>query len=164
MNSRQALASLLHLFVVFAFFIAGFFFVALPYLPESRVRVIDFFSLEFEKCTLVGLGFFALSLLLLVGFYALNRGRYLVIQMGVAADLKVVRQTVANALSEQFPKQIALNDVELGARSRLAINVTLAPLEEEAREALFIEAEQHLNTLLRARFGYSKPFYLVVSL
>ena len=155
MSPRQALASALHLFVVFAFFIAGFFFVCLPYLPEIRVQI-------FEKCTLIGLGLFITSLVLLLGFYALDRGRYLVIRMGISADVNVVRQTVEDCLMKQFPKKIALSEVEIGRRSRIEIKVRMAPLAEEEREELFIEAEKQLGILLRDRFGYSKPFYLIV--
>lgn len=162
MSPRQALASALHLFVILAFFLAGFFFVALPYLPETRIQIIDFLSRRFEQCTLIGLGFFLASLLLLLGFYALNRGRYLVIRMGISTDLNIVRQTVEECLLRQFPKKISLSEVELGRRSRLEIRVSLAPLEEDRREELFIEAEKQLVTLLRERFGYSRPFHLIV--
>lgn len=164
MSPRQALASALHLFVVFAFFITGFFFVCLPYLPETRIQIIDFFSSQFEKCTLIGLSFFIASLILLIGFYALNRGRYLVIRMGISADVNLIRQTVEDCLARQFPKKIFLSELELGRKSRIEMRVTLAPLDEGAREKLFIEAEKQLGTLLRERFGYSKPFYLIVKI
>lgn len=164
MAPRQALASALHLFVVLAFFIAGFFFVCLPYLPETRIQIIDFFSNQFEKCTLIGLGLFITSLLLLIGFYALNRGRYLVIRMGVSTDLNIIRQTLEDCFQNAFSKKITLNEIELGRKSRLEIKVSLAPLDEEAREELFIEAEKQLSLLLRERFGYAKPFHLIVKL
>ena len=75
MTPRQALVSTLHLFVVLAFFVAGFFFVSFSYLPQVKEKI-------FEKSTLIGLGLFVTSLVLLLGFYALDRGRYLVIKMG----------------------------------------------------------------------------------
>ncbi|HSX10191.1 MAG TPA: hypothetical protein VLF94_00525 [Chlamydiales bacterium] len=162
MSPRQALASALHLFVVFAFFVAGLFFVCLPYLPETRIQIIDFFSHDFERCTLIGLAFFLTSVLFLLGFYALDRGRYLVIRMGLSADINIVRQTLEECFQHQFSKRIHLNEVEIGRRYRLNITVSLAPLSEEAREDLFIEAEKQLTLLLRERFGYSKPFYLIV--
>jgi len=164
MSPRQALASALHLFVVFAFFTAGLFFVALPYLPETRIQIVDLLSHQFEKCTTVGLGLFLSSLIFLLGFYALNRGRYLVIKMGIETDVKIIRQTVEDCLSKRFPKKIALREIEIGPKSRLELKVHLAPLDEAAREELFITVEKELSILLQERFGYSKPFHLIVNL
>ncbi len=164
MSPRQALASALHLFVVFAFFIAGLLFVCLPYLPETRLQMVDFLSHQYEKCTLIGLGFFLTSLFFLVGFYAFNRGRYLVIRMGVSTDLTIVRQTLEECFQRQFPKKISLHELELGRKSQLEIKVSLSPLDEEAREELFIEAEKQLSLLLHERFGYVKPFHLIVKI
>lgn len=164
MSPRQALASALHVFVVFAFFTAGLFFVALPYLPETRIQIVDILSNQFEKCTTIGLGLFLASLIFLLGFYALNRGRYLVIQMGISADLKIVRQTIEECLAKQFPKKISLKEIDIGSKSRLELRVHLAPLDESAREELFIQVEQELGILLQNRFGYSKPFHLIVSI
>lgn len=157
MSPRQALASALHLFVVLAFFLGGLFFVSLPYLPQLKTEI-------FEKSTLIGLGLFIASLVLLLGFYALDRGRYLVIQMGVSTDPKIVRQTIEDCFVRQFGKKVSLSDVEVGPKSRLEISVSLAPLDEGAREEIFIEAERHLQVLLKERFGYTKPFRLIVKL
>lgn len=155
MTPRQALVSALHLFVVAAFFVAGLFFVSLAYLPELRDGL-------FENCTLIGLGLFIAALLLLLGFYALDRGRFLVIQMGVSANLAVVRQTLEECFARHFPKKIFLSDLDLGRKDRLEIRVTLTPLDEDVREKLFVSAEKELTTLLRERFGYAKPFHLIV--
>lgn len=155
MSPRQALASALHLFVVLAFFIAGFFFVSLPYLPEVKIQI-------FEKCTLIGLALFLAALILLLGFYALDRGRYLVIRMGVAADVNVIQQTVEEYFARHFPKKISLTEIEIGRKSRLEIGVSLATLDEGAREKLYCQVEKQLGLLLRERLGYSKEFYLMV--
>lgn len=163
MSLRQALASALHLFVVFSFFAAGMFFIALPYLPETRIQMVDLLSNEFEKCTTIGLGFFLTSLLFLLGFYAFNRGKYLVIQMGFSTDVKIIRQTIEECFLTQFPKKIALKEIEIGPKSCLEMKVHLASLDEAAREELFIEVEKELTVLLQNRFGYSQPFYLTVN-
>lgn len=177
MSPQQALASVLHLFVLFAFFVSGLFFVSLPYLPQTRIQVIDLISGEFEKCTLIGLGLFLTSLLLLVGFYALNRGRYLVIQMGDApkesapavqkralTEMQIIHETLDECFQNHFSKKIALSEVEIGSHALLEIRVKLKPLSEEAREELFIATEKQLTLLLRERFNYSKPFRLIVKI
>lgn len=157
MFPRQALASALHLFVILAFFLAGFFFIAIPYVPEIKTQI-------FEKCTLIGLALFMASLILLLGFYALDRGRYLVIKMGVKTNINIIRQTVEDCLNRSFSQKVHLSEVEIGPKSTLEIQVSLAPLSEDAREDLFIEAEKHLSLLLYERFGYSKPFHLIIRL
>lgn len=164
MSARQALASALHLFVVFAFFGAGLFFIGLPYLGKARLELIDLLTNRVEECTVIGFGFFIVSMLFLLGFYALDRGRYLVLQMGVSADVRVVRQTVEDLFAKQFPKKILLKEIGIGPKSSLELNVRIAPLDEFAREKLFAEVEKQLGLLLQKRFGYTKPFNLIVSI
>ncbi len=163
MSPRQAFASALHLFVVFAFFGAGLFFVSLPYLPATRVQMIDLLSNQFEKCTTLGVGLFIASIFLLFGFYLLDRGRYLVLQRGVSTDIKIVRQTIEDLFSRHFPKKLFLKEIGIGSKSRLELNVELVPLDEFAREELFVKVEKELSALLKERFGYSQDFSLIVS-
>jgi hypothetical protein len=157
MSPRQALLSTLHLFVVAAFFASGLLFVSFDYLPLLRDQMV-------ENGSVIGMALLVAALILLLGFYALDRGRYLVIQMGAAVDLSLVRQTLEDCFARQFPKKIYLNDLELGKKSRLEIKVTLSPLEDDAREQLFVSAEKELTTLLRERFGYAQPFHLIVKM
>lgn len=164
MSSRQALASALHLFVVLAFFLSGLFFISLPYLPRTQVDLIDFFSNQIEKCTQIGMGLFLVAFLFLLGFYALNRGRYLVIEMGISTHIKIIRIAIEDCFAKQFPKKIQLKEIEIGPKSRLELRVNLFPLDEEVREELFIEVEKELTLLLKKRFGYSKPFHLIVKI
>ncbi len=164
MSPRQALTSALHGFVVFAFFIGGLFFCCLPYLPSVRVQLVDLFSNRMQTCTQIGFWIFLASLVLCLGFYTLNRGRYLRIRMGAFADLHLVRQTIEDCLTRQFPKKISLSDVEMGRKAQLEIRVSLPSLNDEMRTQLFIEVEKALVSLLRERFGYAKPFYLVVKI
>ncbi|MBX7066909.1 MAG: hypothetical protein K1X28_06740 [Parachlamydiales bacterium] len=161
---KQAIASALHLFVVFAFFTAGLFFVLLPYLPLTRIEIIDFLSNRYEQCTQIGMGLFLVALVFLIGFYALNRGKYLVIRIGLSADLRVVQHAIEDCFAKQFKKKISLKEVALGPKSYLDFKVQLAPIDEAAREDLFIEVEKHLSLLLHERFGYSKPFHLIVKI
>ena len=165
MGARHAIASTLHLFAVVAFFAAGVFFFAIPYLPEVRVHLADFLLSRYEVSTSIAFGFFLATVLLFSGFYGLNRGRFLRIEMGkhsagVGAD--AIRQTLETFFKEQFPGRIAVSDVEIIRAKKLEIAVHLAAPEEEAWEELFIEVEKALQALLRERFGYSRPFALIV--
>lgn len=164
MNARQAIASALHLFVVLTFFLMGLLFVLLPYLPLTRIQIIDFLSVRYEQCTQIGMIFFLVSLVFLLGFYTFNRGKYMVIRMGVSADLKLIRHAVEDCFNRQFSKKISLKEVEMGPKSTLDFKVHLAPTDESSREALFVEVENQLGILLHERFGYSRAFNLVVKI
>ncbi len=162
MSVRQAIASALHLFVVFFFFTTGLFFVLLSYLPRTRVVMIDFLSNRYVECTEIGMGFFLIALIFLIGFYAFNRGKYLTVRMGISADLKLVHHAIEDCFSKKFPKKISLKEIELGPKGLLSFTVHLAPLDESAREDLFIKVEEQLGCLLQERFGYTQTFYLMV--
>ena len=78
--------------------------------------------------------------------------------------MNVIRQTVEECMVTHFPKQMYLSDVEVDRKSRIEIRVSLAPISEQDRKALFVEVEKQLGSLLRDRFGYTKPFRLVVKI
>lgn len=164
---RQILASVLHLFILLAFFGVGLLFVTLPSLPLARERGIELIEKKPELCIQIGFAFFFITTLLFIGFYALNRGRYLRIKMGkneAIVETEVIRQTLEECFKIHFPKKISLSDVEIPRGQRLEIGVVLAPLEEEVREELFIQVEKELKILLKERFGYAKPFHLNIKL
>lgn len=131
-----------------------------------RVQIAEMLIQSYEKCTHIGIGFLIATLFLTISFYALNRGRYLVIKMGgknsSTANIRVIRKAVEDCFNREFGKQIHLKDLEIGSKSHLDFSVSLTPKEESIREDLYIEVEEHLNTLLKERFGYSKPFNLIV--
>jgi hypothetical protein len=159
MSPRQALASALHLFVVLIFFIVALGCTLIPYLPLTREAIIDFLNHRYEECFQIGMGLFALSLVLFIGFFALNRGKCLVIQMGVSTDVRLVQHVVEEYFSTHFHKKIALKEVTLGPKSSLSFLITT---HEKEPESLFGEVETGLSLLLRKRFKYTKPFHLIV--
>ena len=59
---------------------------------------------------------------------------------------------------------MSLSDVEIARGQRIEIKVSIETLEEDAREELFVKAEEELGILLRNRFGYTKPFDLIVKI
>ena len=150
MTPRQVLMSILHLFVVFAFFAAAFFCMALSFLPDHRLQITD------EDILLIGFGILTASFLLLLGFYALNRGRFLKIRMGdnwTEIDRTVIHQTLEELLKKH---EIALNEVEIILSKRIEIGVTIK------KEPDLEVVEKQLQLLLRERFGYTKPFFLIM--
>ena len=166
MSLRRALASLLYLLVVSTFFSAGLFFVSLPYLPDVRLQLEFYLLHSFEIFTLIGFGFLAAAVFFFFGFYALSRGRYLVIKMGggnAEVNKRLIQLTIEEWLRTHFSKKLSLINLEIIRGHQLEIGVQLhCTHEQKEEEKLLQRVEQEFQTLLGQRFGYTKPFYLVV--
>lgn len=147
MTVRQALQSALHLLILLTFFTGGFFFLAWPKIQ------LEIAAISYQ----IALGFFIATAFLWFCFYLLNRGRYLRIKMG-QIDARLIHAAVEKCLQTQFPKKISLIDVETPHSSRLEFYVSIP----EKDDKLFAQVEKELQILLRKRFGYLKPFFLIV--
>ena len=159
----RAVAAILQAFAVFAFFTLGFCCILLPHLPEARVQFAHLLLNHEEQLTLIGFGFFSLSLLFFLGFYSLQRGRFFRLKMGGAEiRMRVIRKTLEECLRTHFPRKVALEGTSFLAERKLEITIRLPPLEEADRDALFVSVEKHLQSLLKEKFGYAHPFHLVV--
>lgn len=160
---RRAVASTLQFFSVFTLFCLGFFLAVLPYLPEARMRLINMLLHDNEMFSFLGAGVFLVTLLLVLGFYGINRGRYFRIKMGQDfADVKIslIRRTLKECFQTRFLKKLVLEDLDLVSQNRLEIGVRAE--KGDIEKALFTEVEKELQTLLKERFGYSGTFYLTV--
>jgi len=165
MNVRKALLSLLQLFAGFTFLGAALFFFSLPFLPLLRLRLSHALIQSPDLCFSVGSALAASSFVLLGGFYVLSRGKTLRIGLGrrsAAVEAGVIQKTLEECFKAHFPGQIALTDLSIIRGSKLEIEVALAPFEEGLREELFASVEERIRPLLEQRFGYSKPFCLIV--
>lgn len=165
MDFRRALGSALQIFVVFAFFSAGFFFFCLPFLPEVRFQLSALLLNEAELCTPVAVAFLVAAFLLLIGFGGLNRGRFLYIEMGthtVSVEAALIRHSLEECFKTHFPQKIQLSDVEIFFGKKIEIGVSLISCSSKEQLEVLRAAERHLQTLLRQRFGYVKPFRLLL--
>lgn len=164
MQLKQAISSSLQLFSVFAFLSAGLFFFALPFLPEAKVRLAHLILEQGEACTQVGIVFFSLGLLFFIGFYGVNRRKELILKMGkhpISVHVDVIEEMLEQRLKTH---SIILHGVEIMNGKRLEISVSLGPVEAAKQESLLKEVERSLESLLRERFGYFKPFHLNVKI
>jgi hypothetical protein len=165
MGGFRALASALQGFVVFAFFCAGLFCIALPFLSETRFLLAEILVSECDVCFQIGLIFLGTSLLLLLGFYGANKGSTLYVEMGVhtvSIEKVVIRHSLEECFKRLFPQKIELSDVEIIFGKRLEIEVFLSSTDEKIVKEQLSAAEKHLQFLLRQRFGYTKPFCLIL--
>lgn len=164
MQLKQAIASSLQLFAVFALIALGLLFFALPYLPEARVRFAQLVLEREEACDQVGIVCLSLGFLFFIGFYGVNRGKELVLKMG-RYPVSVHTDVIEEMLQQRLQKYaVVLQGVEIVNGKRLEISVVLGPIEQARQEVLLKEIEQSLETLLRERFGYFKPFHLHVKI
>lgn len=163
MSFRKALTSALHFFMIFALFLVSLFFVLLPHLPLTRMDLIDWLTHNYQQSTQIGLGCFLATFVCFLGFYSLEKGKYLVIRMGVSVDLKLVQKAVEECFAKQFFQKISLQEMGLNPKSQLQLTVQLASLNTAEKEALFVEVDRQLTLLLQERFGYTRPFLFTVA-
>lgn len=165
MNPRKALLSVLQLFAGFSFFAAAIFFFSLPLLPKVCLQISNLLLNSPKVCNAIGTALMAASFVLIGGFYFLSRGRILRIEMGgnfMSIDAAVIQKTLEECFNSHFGGQIILSDLYVVRGSKIDIEVCLTPFEENLREELFASVQKQIAPLLSERFGYSKPFGLIV--
>ena len=163
MSLRKVLLSFVHLLVLLSLVTAGVFFLLLPFLPNTRLKLIAFLTYDYTAATWIGIGCFLVAALFLGVFYSLHRGRYLLVRMGISANLKLIQQATEECFFREFTKQVSLKDLAVGAKSRLEFTIRLSQVEAKDQEEVLLRVEKHLANLLQRRFGYTKDFYTVVS-
>lgn len=162
MSVRQALASVLQLFTVFFFFGAGLFFLALPRSETLRLLCENLVWNGRSQLTSLGWGLILAAAVLLIGFYGIQRGRTLRIRMGghsAQIDPLLIRQTIESHFNKKTSRAISFYDVEIGSGGKIEIAVAFQTVPEAE---LLKGMERELTSLLQARFGYAKPFHLIV--
>ena len=162
MTLRQVYAGMLQLLAVFAFFGAAVFLVALPFVPELRFAIAELLLQKPDFFAVGGIILFGVALLMTMGFLGIQRGRYLLLQMGgtfaTTVDRNILCQTIGSLLRKQFAARIALNNIEVIRGKKLEIGLFLTAKDPKEREQLLLEVEKQLQTILAERFGYRAPF------
>lgn len=162
MRFREAIASSLHLLVVLSYFALAIGFFLLP----KRIDWIHWVSLWLtEKPQLfywIGAMFAIAGLLFFVGFFQINRGRYLRIVMSeskqASIDIKLIRR-VLEAHFKKLAPHILGTDVFVAKSNQLEITLELP--SKDAVEGLE-DMEEKLRELLEKRFGYKGSLTLFV--
>lgn len=160
MRSGHLLFSALHFFMIVIIVGAGIFIVTLPYADYLRFRLITFLATPSELCFLIGSVVIGVGAVLLTILYAMNRHRYLQLEMvrGTAAiEEQLIRHAAQSYFKTVFPEHEPLADVVVKGKSMIEI-ITSLPRDQE--EEFFSQVEQELGLILARRFGYEKPFTL----
>jgi len=148
---RQALASVLHLFGAFLFFAGGCFSVSLFFSEKTRMQAVEKLFGEPEVCWMVGVGLLGIAALMVLGFYALHRGKYVRVKGDVEVDVRVVEKAVEKCLREKFGEKVTLVGVKGGRQIEI---------EVEAAEEIIDSCKLELGMLLKGKLGILNPFYL----
>jgi hypothetical protein len=161
---HRPVASALQMFVVLIFFSAGLFFFALPFLPEVRFSLSDFFLSDGEDFAKIAIALWSATLLFFIGFYGWNRGRFLYIEMGshtAAVEEALIRHSIEECFKTHFPQTVQLSQVAILWGKKISIEIVFSSKDPKKRKEFLASAEKHLQFLLRQRFGYVKPFSFI---
>ncbi|MEN9654146.1 MAG: hypothetical protein RL235_258 [Chlamydiota bacterium] len=163
MRPREAIASVLHLFILFLFVMVSASCFALARLPEARLRLAHLVLDEPETLTEIGVALLIVTVLIGVAFWGLERGRLLILKKGkpsVAVDVELVRQTLAEILKKESPLSVAVLKVSVGRQGRLEIGLHTGKADPLKEPELIAQVERSFETILKSRFGYVKSFSL----
>jgi hypothetical protein len=152
------------LFAVFVMLLGGAF-VRLHYAAHLRMGISRFFSETTIPFLLIGFIIFACGVLLLLGFYRMNRGVYYRIKMGRrehAIDPAVLHSYVDNYWKEVFPHCAFSTAVHISHGQKIEIYVEIPLSLNIDHKAVMEEAESKLSHILSKYIGHNKTFTLSV--
>lgn len=166
MRTSNILFSVVHLFVVLFILAAGIFFIMLPSLLSFRVNLASLLTESPSYFIKLGIAFSAFGLLLLVGFYMLNRKKYLVLKMDCGKTLideAIIKDYLKNYWKEVFPGQEVQSDVILHFPQKLEIIAQFPKMDGKIKDALLIRVQNELGVILARKLGYEREFLLTIS-
>ena len=155
MNGRQVLSRACQGVLQLLLLTAALGCLAVAYIPDMRMRLINFLLQDFEQFTDIGGGLLLLCILLRFGCIAPWRGSWLRVRMGrhlTQVDSELIRKT----LEEKMACKVSRVFVSGG---RLEIQIPPIPDPKE----WLAKAEIVLIPFLRDRFGYTDSFVVSVS-
>ena len=166
MRTGNILFSAVHFFVIFIILSLGGFLLVLPYAESFRYHLIHYIYERPDLFKLLGGVIMGSGFLLFLGFYFLNRRRFLTIKMGPASTLideKVVQDYVQEYWKEKYPAQEAPLDVIVQKGGILEIIIPKPrDWEGEIGESL-LRLQDDLGDRLARCLGYDREFYLTLS-
>lgn len=134
-------------------------------LPVYVLPLPGFFLRPRSLFSLIGYLILGCGILLLIGFYAMNRGSYYSVNMGnqkMAIDPAVVRGYVADYWNQVFPEHQLSVEVVVAKKQKFEMFVEFPLVTLEAQETILEKAESDLAQILNKHMGYTKEFSLCV--
>jgi hypothetical protein len=143
----------------------GIFFIGLQYASHLRFTIARFFSETAVSFSLIGFLILGCGLLLLVGFYTMNRGGYYCVKMGnrqMGVDPAIVREYVADYWKGVFPNQRLDVEIVVSKEQKFEMFVEFPASSFETQEIVLEKAEGDLAQILKKKIGYQKEFSVCV--
>ncbi|MBS0605218.1 MAG: hypothetical protein JSS60_09330 [Verrucomicrobia bacterium] len=143
----------------------GGFFIGLEHAPHLRFAIATYFSETAAPFSLIGYLILGCGVLLLVGFYTMNRGTYYRVKMGrkeMQVDPAVIRSYVDVYWKQAFPEHDLSVDVGVSSEQKLELFVELPLQDLEKQKVILEKAEIELGRILHKQIGYKKEFVLSV--
>lgn len=143
----------------------GVFFIGLQYASHLRISIARFFLESTLSFSVIGFLILGCGVLLLIGFYAMNRGGYYSVKMGkqkMVVDPTVIREYVANYWKEVFPEHRLAVEVGVTKDQKFELLVEFPSVPLENQESILEKAESDLTQILKKQIGYQKEFSVCV--
>lgn len=143
--------------------LTGIFFIGLGYASHLRILIAHFIAESSLPFSMVGLLILGGGILLLLGFYAMNRGVYFSVSMGkrgALVDPTLIRGYLDLFWKEKFPGLDLGVDVLVSKEQKLEIFVEMPTFPKGDVEGFLAEVEGELSLLLQSKIGYKNPFQL----
>ncbi|MCP5490895.1 MAG: hypothetical protein H7A42_07275 [Chlamydiales bacterium] len=166
MRSGNILFSAVHFFVILLILSLGGLLLALPYAETFRFQLAYYIYERPDLFKLIGAITLGFAVLLFLGFYLLNKRRFITVKMGPAMtqiDEKVVQDYVQDYWNEKQPSEEGVVDVVVQKGEILEIIVPIPKNWEGEVEEHLVQLQNDLGDRLSRRLGYYKEFYLTLS-
>jgi hypothetical protein len=163
-TSHLLFSAVQFLFTVLILLVGGFF-IGLYYAPHLRFTIGQFFIEHGEIFIAIGLSVLGCGILLLLGFYAMNRGayfRFAIPAKSALIEASVVRSYVNKYWAGQFPDSELQTDVLLHSNQKMEISLEMPPLKTQEHQAFLDKVEKDLRHLLSHSLGYDGDFLLTI--
>ncbi|MFS8563835.1 MAG: hypothetical protein LVR00_05775 [Rhabdochlamydiaceae bacterium] len=166
MKSGQALFATVQLLITAVVFFTGGLFLCLPFVPHMRFKLASLFSARDALFLILGSGLLGLGIILLIGFYFMNRHSYYQLEMRhhkhtAAADVALLRSLIAIYWKQSFPEKNLSSDIVIHGK-KIEVIVEVPPMGLDEQERLIENAEKEIGELLEKQVGYQREFLFTV--
>ncbi|MCB1134801.1 MAG: hypothetical protein KDK78_00925 [Chlamydiia bacterium] len=164
MKKRHTLLPKLGLIFSMLTLVAGIVLTAAPWTPELHRALLRMLQEQPFSVSLLGLGLFAIGILLLSAFLSDYRKTYVHLDMGrlqVSIDETLIQRYVERFWNEEMPNYPAHCDVRV-QDDILSISADLATREEDFPKHSLDEIDTKLSELLKQTCGYSGRYHLAM--
>ena len=166
MRSGQALFAAVQLLFTALVLCIGGFFLCLPFAPHMRFHLASLLSERDDLFLILGSGFLGLGVILLIGFYFMNRHSYYQLEMKhkhiAAVEVDLLRKLIAIYWKKAFPEKDLSTDVLLHQGKKIEVVVEVPSMSIDEQQQLLEKVEKEIGELLEGQVGYGGEFLFTV--